>query len=440
MNNQTVLETSDTPEVTLEVSSNLVVRGWDRPEVHARSSVEEDLRVQQEDNLIHIHSDSDCDLRVPHGTTLHVAAAHGETTIRDVHGPVTVGEASAKLNLRDVGETRVDIIREAIMARDIRGNLSLGKVGGSANLRNISGDLNAESISGSLRFKGIVGNLTAEVSGNATLKLDQISGDSNLKCYGATKIYLEPQPDQTHIIESYGSLTCRFPDEIDAQINLSSHGPVTVNIGDLSRKEMEGQFTFHFGDSKSTLNLTSYGPVKLVGARDSGGEEAFEVDFDFDFEEQFGELPGDIGERVSAQLEVQMEALEYQLEAQMENLANLMDTAGLSEEVAERIQRRTQEKLARAQEKVRRAQERAARKIAAAQSRAARQAERAARKKRDVHKHIHIPFLSGRDSGASESEPVSEEERMMILNMLAENKISIEEAETLLAALEGRET
>ena len=36
-------------------------------------------------------------------------------------------------------------------------------------------------------------------------------------------------------------------------------------------------------------------------------------------------------------------------------------------------------------------------------------------------------------------EPVSEEERLVILRMVQENKISIEEAERLLAALEQRE-
>jgi len=35
-------------------------------------------------------------------------------------------------------------------------------------------------------------------------------------------------------------------------------------------------------------------------------------------------------------------------------------------------------------------------------------------------------------------EPVKEEERLMILQMVQEKKITIEEAERLLAALEGR--
>ncbi len=44
------------------------------------------------------------------------------------------------------------------------------------------------------------------------------------------------------------------------------------------------------------------------------------------------------------------------------------------------------------------------------------------------------------DEGASEShrESVSEEERLAVLRMLAEKRISVEEAEALLAALEGR--
>ena len=38
------------------------------------------------------------------------------------------------------------------------------------------------------------------------------------------------------------------------------------------------------------------------------------------------------------------------------------------------------------------------------------------------------------------ADPVSEEERLMILRMLEQKKISLAEAETLLSALEGKET
>jgi hypothetical protein len=41
-------------------------------------------------------------------------------------------------------------------------------------------------------------------------------------------------------------------------------------------------------------------------------------------------------------------------------------------------------------------------------------------------------------SAKTSSDPVSDEERLMILNMVADKKISLEEAEALLSALEGK--
>jgi hypothetical protein len=46
--------------------------------------------------------------------------------------------------------------------------------------------------------------------------------------------------------------------------------------------------------------------------------------------------------------------------------------------------------------------------------------------------------MASAGSGGERPDEASEEERLMVLKMVEENKISIEEAEQLLAALEGR--
>jgi hypothetical protein len=48
-------------------------------------------------------------------------------------------------------------------------------------------------------------------------------------------------------------------------------------------------------------------------------------------------------------------------------------------------------------------------------------------------------FGAAQPQAAASADPVSEEERLMILRMLEQKKISIAEAEQLLAALEARE-
>jgi hypothetical protein len=125
------------------------------------------------------------------------------------------------------------------------------------------------------------------------------------------------------------------------------------------------------------------------------------------------------------------------LNEQLSRLSETIGKSGLSEADAERIARRAREAseraTARAQEKIARAQERLARKMEAA-SRKAEQRGRASAG-RSVHAY---PWPPQPPNPPEAKEPVSDEERLMILRMLEQKKITLEEAENLLAALEGK--
>ena len=83
------------------------------------------------------------------------------------------------------------------------------------------------------------------------------------------------------------------------------------------------------------------------------------------------------------------------------------------------------------------------RKIAAAQRKAERKARAsAAREARKARKRSgrtgHEVVITPPPARSQPTEPVSEEERMMILQMLQEQKISVDQAEQLLSSLEGK--
>jgi len=89
---------------------------------------------------------------------------------------------------------------------------------------------------------------------------------------------------------------------------------------------------------------------------------------------------------------------------------------------------------------VRRAQEKLERKLEAARRRQEAKAQAAERReqmrsRRTWSFEIPTPPVPP----MPEKEPVSEEERLMILRMLEQKKITLEEAEQLLSALEGKE-
>ena len=119
----------------------------------------------------------------------------------------------------------------------------------------------------------------------------------------------------------------------------------------------------------------------------------------------------------------------------MEMLSARLDSAGLSPEKAERIEKRAQEKIRRAQEKL-------ARRLTSEQKKTERKARTAAaraRRRSKGRRHTWSFRTSPVAPAAPAGDPVSEEERLMILRMLEQKKISLAEADQLLAALEGKE-
>jgi hypothetical protein len=137
--------------------------------------------------------------------------------------------------------------------------------------------------------------------------------------------------------------------------------------------------------------------------------------------------------------------IEDQLNAQLSSLTMRLSAAKLTEDQARRIEDRARQAseraTQRAQERVRRAQERMEQKMAAAQRKMdykAQAMERAARHGRHPIGLGALTIPGSLKPPAPPGEPVNEEERLMILRMLEQKKISMEEAETLLTALEDQ--
>jgi hypothetical protein len=136
-----------------------------------------------------------------------------------------------------------------------------------------------------------------------------------------------------------------------------------------------------------------------------------------------------------------MEMLEQQIETQLANLPKMVPTAGLTPEETEHINQRARQASERAailaQEKMQRAQERLQRKLESARRRAEMKARAAERAARDRRRRPETSTWSPPEP-ESPSQPVSDEERLMVLQMLEQQQITLEQAEQLLAALEGR--
>jgi hypothetical protein len=318
------------------------------------------------------------------------------------------------LVLRNVGDTHIDIVQGNLMAKQVMGPLTVNQVKGNTVARDVQGNLSIHQVKGNLDLRDIEGNITTSATGNARVRLNLLAGES-------------------YQIEANGNLYCRIPDYASVQADLSSSAnEIRVKTPESKDLFKEASHSIIFGDGESSMKLSAGGNLSLTCQETDWSNMD---DVETEFERAFAGFSETFEQQISAQIEAQVESQLEVLNEQMENLAISLEGAGLSDAEIERTMRKAQQSSerasAQAEAKMRRAQEKLERKMAAAQRKAELKAKAAERRRKGWR------YEGVSSDIAAQDEPVSDDERLMILRMLEEKKIGLEEAEKLLAAMEG---
>lgn len=459
MANKTI-ETNDAPHVQVQkVGSDLQIKGWDRPEVLIKSSSDNNLVLEEKDGVIIASSPIECVLYVPHNATIEVNRTGSNARIRSVFGRTEIKSIGSDLAVRDIGPLSVEKVGSDFSGKRINGELNIEKIGSSAVLGDV-GAVRLGTLGNQLLAKRVRGDLKVDekVGGNAVLRdvdgqvmlgvvggslhLREISGGISAEVGGSVSAEFSPVSWQAYAIDSGGDIRCYLPGETNATIEiLSGSQDIRIKTPSQSEKIKEGNYTLTLGEGAASVKLTAGSSVD-IRTRDSDWDGI--DDFDIDFGKEISSLADEIAEQATNQIESQLEMLESNLNVYLSGLATSISGAGLSEERVKEIQERLESAKERAAQRAEVAAERARvrldLKVAAAQRKADRKARaaavRAARKERQSRGERTYTILTPPPS--KPLDPVSEEERLMILQMLQDKKINVEQAEKLLAALEGR--
>lgn len=378
------IPSNDSPEIQIEkVAGSLQIKGWDEESIRIEVRSQGDLHYDVVDGNLSLSCDSDCILRVPEESTIHVEAASGDAYISYIEGSVQVDSVGGSLTLKSVGTTTIGEISGNLAARNIEGELSADEISGNATLREVEGDLELKEVHANLSLRNVEGNVEAKSDGNADLRLDLETG-------------------MDYEVESGGNLFCYLGDEADADVTLeSAAGSIQVFTAEGRQNLQTQKHEFILGEGGATVELKAGGHIDF---RCHDSKSSADFDLDLDFVEDMSGLADEISEQVSAQVEGQLESLNAQLETLQERLRQSGDRAALH------AQRRVQAAQRKLQHKLQ-------------------------HKFRGPHGRI-INF----GTGGKVAEPVSDSERMLILQMVQEKKINVSEAEMLLNTLEGRAT
>jgi len=386
---------------------DLSIQGWPKNVIRLQTDGEE-LDSTQEGNTVMVASLTDLRIDVPYSTVVQVQNVTGDARFKRIQGTLSLDTIEGDLVLSRVNEATVQNVNGDLSVRVVDGDLTVQTVHGDMSARKIGGQLEIGRVGRDLGVRELMGGSSAEhVQGDIRLRATSISGKS-------------------YRFKAEGGVVARFPPNADADLTLrSGRNRIRVKAPLTDQVETDGEVTGRLGEGGAKVELEAGRDLILVAREGDWGAIGVEIGaLGAEIGVEFGNEFVSLAEEIAAQVQIHMDEMSAQLETKLSSLE--VDVAAIdtrAAQVAERATEHARKQMERAAERLRRKAEREAEK-------ARRRAEKARSRVR------HVP--AGRPAKEVKTgEPVSDKERMTILNMLAEGKISIEEAESLLEALKA---
>lgn len=416
MGSQT-FSTNANPTVVVNARNDVIVMGWDQPVVNIEFDDPGD--AAQEEAVIKVRTRGDCRINMPRGGTLLIERAGDDARIEQITGSIQVRGVGSDLRLREVGDTIIDAIGDSLDARGVSGSLVARSVGGGAYAQSVSGNVAINAVGSSIELREIGGRFIGDSVGGS-VRLNDVELGSNLSIGGSGEFRLNPAPGENFRVSAGGSINCQLADSANARISVTDGRGVREMV---------------LGAGAAAISLSAGGSVsirnKAFEAREPSPapdvnfnlvfdrlEDAFDnMGFSFDrFGEGLGHL-GSLGERIADR------------------------ARKAAERAGEKARRRADKEAARALRIVERETERATRRGAnwswSWASPPSPGAPLAPTAPGGTPVAPRRPMSTEATEAVPPHEPVGDEERMAILRMVEQKKITVEQAEQLLRALDG---
>ena len=358
--------------VTIKVAGDLQLEGWDRPLGSALSNNHSTLKVHVEEPNVTIYCADDCMVSLPATTEVIVERVGGDACVRQISGKLQMQKVGGDLALQKSGASDILMVGGDCLVEEIDGALHLSKVGGDLTVRRVKSELFAVAVGGDANVKDAAGAVTLRAGGDITAALTA-EGICNVELHAG------------------GDIDLNLPAGAGAALNLTSRcHDIRVLLGDKENEYEDAHALLSIGDERFKVVAEASGDVTV-------SDEPWNEEMERDFEDDFRDLERDWSdfERARAKLE------------------------HLPGEIEDRVNRKVQEAMRRAEPKI----------------------EEAMRKAQSYRGAIP-PVPPGApvrpvEPAAKTPARVSDEERLIILQMLQEKKISPEEADRLLDTLEN---
>ena len=287
------------------------------------------------------------------------------------------------------GDASIRGVLGGLEIKEMHGDLSI-RDAGAISIDTLHADFSLRGAKGNLYIKNAYGDVSIrDVDGHVTL--DSVADDLALRgARGNIKVnvgddvivYLEPKSDGAYAVNAGDDILLVLPKTANATVTMQGDG-IDVDWPGIDKDAEATQRVVVLGDGSAHISLSAGGEVRLTNKVDA----AESVD-------EFGNFAG----------------LNF-------------DWSGFGERISRQVEQATARAAKRAEEAARRVE---------------RHVERQSRRGRGFNWNWEFKGMPKPPAPPEPpSEPIAEEERMTILKMLAEKKITAQQAEELLNALEG---
>lgn len=371
----------ETTTIIVKASGDLFLRGAERGEVHFQS--EDRIRVNQSKDTLYVETHANLDLEVPLHSTVIVEKVGGSALLQDFDGSLTVQKIGGDFAMRRISRVRVEKVGGSCLVDGVSERLMIGRVGGNLTLRQVIGSVAVDSVGGDGDFQIIsAAGMEARTGGDLRVYFaETLDGKITLRAGGNVEIFLPGNCQADVFANSNGEhIRCDLKRQnavIDEQIQEHRYH-VTLGEGSAKLEASAG------GDILVSDEAVEPKPIFMdidrreeawTKARERYGSPTWSAGFGFD--------------RASAWADM---------------------VSRRAQEAARRGEQQAQAAMRRTEDQIRQAAEREMRRAGG-------------------YPPPHQTLMP--------AQPVTDEERMLVLTMLQENKITVEQAEKLLAALEG---
>ena len=233
---QTTIPIRMDARVIIKCSADLSVEGTESSTLVVVVDQSDCLRMKEENGLFRIAADADCRVLLPGSVTVTIEKVSGDCNLENLQGRVVVGKVGGDLIIKKIGGASVESVSGDCRIFDAAGAIELARVGDSLTAENLQSIL-AGSVGSDARLSNI--QVKAEVSAGDEVELQLLQAS-------LPEIYARAGSDIKLFVSN----------EASGQLELSSGGEeITIHAGGQDVEVEQRVFSLPLGMGGAKVEL-----------------------------------------------------------------------------------------------------------------------------------------------------------------------------------------